>query len=224
MIEFTTINHYIQKYILSILIRQKVARFRDMRPPKTDTNLYSYHLKRMIKDGFVEKTGAGYTLGQKGILYGDRVSTGTFTIRPQPKIIIMLVVQNSNGDVLLYKKDKQPFLDVWNLPQGKVHVEDASLRGAAQREAQEKLDISVEPQHAGDCYIRMKADDEVVMSTMVHVFRAESDDVVESSQLHWARPHKLTQYELAPAVLDIITRTFFRDEHYFEEYEVPWYD
>lgn len=223
MIEFTEVTHHIQKNILSVLHHQRYARFRDMRPPRVDTNLYSYHLKLMLKHGLVEKTDKGYTLGLAGILYADRVSAEAFTIRRQPKIITMLVVQNSNGDVLLYRKRRQPFIDQWNLLQGKIHIDDETITAAAKREVAEKIgDINVAPEHAGDCYVRIKHNAEVAMSTLVHVFRFESDDIVETDYLHWARPHKLSQYDLAPAVEEIVARTFFRDRYFFEEYEVDW--
>jgi ADP-ribose pyrophosphatase YjhB (NUDIX family) len=223
MIDTTAVNHHIQKHILSVLMHQRYARFRDMRPPRVDSNLYSYHLKLMMKNGLVDKTEQGYTLGLGGVLYVDRVSTASVSVRQQPKIITMLVVQNSEGDILLYKKSRQPFIDLWNLPQGKLHIDDESIQAAARREIKEKIgDIDVKPEHAGDCYIRMKRDGEVVMSTLAHVFRFESDEIAESESLHWARPHKLHQYELAPAIEQIIARTFFRDPYFFEEFEVDW--
>lgn len=203
-------------------MHRRYARFRDMRPPRVDTNLYSYHLKLMLKNGLVDKTDAGYTLGLDGVLYVDRVSTQTVSVRRQPKIITMLVVQNSDGDVLLYRKPRQPFIDLWNLPQGKIHIDDRSIEAAARREISEKIgNISAEPERAGDCYIRMQRGGEAVMSTLAHVFRFESDDITETEQLRWARPHKLAQYDLAPAVEQIITRTFFRDQYFFEEFELP---
>ena len=198
---------------------QRFARFRDMRPPRTDTNLYTYHLKLLQKQDYVMKIDEGYTLSAKGMLYVDRVSTETISIRTQPKIITMLVVQNSNGDVLLYRKIRQPFVDQWNLPQGKIHIEDETIVAAAQREIQGKIGLAKQPvEHAGDCYIRMTRDGVVVMSTLVNVFRVESDDVVETDRIKWARPHKLADYDLAPAVENIIARTFFRDPYFFEEY------
>lgn len=199
---------------------QKYARFRDLRPPRTDTNLFSYHLKVLVKEKYIEKVTAGYTLSVKGLSYVDRLSTtNKLTIRAQPKIITMLVIQNSNGDVLLQKRLKQPHIDKWTLPYGKLHVDDSSVQVAAVREAGEKLNFKNAPvEHAGDCYIRIADGDEVIMSTLAHVFRFETDDIEMNDQLLWARPHKLGQLELAPAVEQIITRTFFRDPFYFEEY------
>ena len=135
----------------------------------------------------------------------------------------MLVIQNSNGDVLLQRRLKQPYIDTWTLPYGKLHIEDTSLREAAVREAHEKLGVENAPvEHAGDCYIYVKNAGEVLSSTLVHVFRFESDAIAESDTVIWARPHKLAQYDLAPAVEQIVARTFFRDPFYFEEFTVEW--
>lgn len=215
------ITHHIQKHIISVLIHQKYARFRDLRPPRVDTNLYSYHLKAMQKDGWIEKTPEGYTLSRDGLDYVDRVSLKKLNVRSQPKIISMLVVQNSEGDVLLLRRNKQPYIDTWTLPYGKTHIEDLSVLDGARREWCEKLGDHAPDSmvHAGDCYIRVRRDNEVISITFVHVFYVESDDVVLHDRLQWARPHKLSQYDLAPAVEQIVARTFFRDAHFFEDFE-----
>lgn len=220
MIELDAIEHHIQKHIIGILMHQKYARFRDLRPPRVETNLYSYHLKLLQRSDFVEKTPEGYTLGKKGMLHVDRVTVSTLRVRTQPKIVTMLVIQNSDGDVLLFKRKRQPFTDLWTLPYGKIHIDDQSIEAAAQREAAEKLALNDQPvEHAGDCYIRIVDDSGVIMSTLAHVFRFEHDDIPLNDRLIWARPHKLSQLDLAPAVEQIVARTFFRDPYFFEEYE-----
>lgn len=225
MFKQTKLDHPIQKHIIRVLVFQKWARFRDLRPPKTDTNLFSYHLKVLLKDGLVDKTEVGYTLSQNGKTYVDRVSTEKFTVRSQPKIITMLVVQNSDGDVLLQKRTKQPYIDTWTLPYGKLHINDSNLNAAAAREAREKLALADQtPTHAGDCYIRVKSDKEILSSTLAHIFTFNYDDIPMNESTMWARPHKLSALDLAPAVEQIVARTFFRDDHFFEEFEEAWYN
>lgn len=215
-----TITHHIQKHIIGILIHQKYARFRDLRPPGVDTNLYSYHLKVMQKDGWIEKHPEGYILSQEGLAYVDRVSLKKLNIRSQPKIISMLVVQNSDGDVLLLRRTKQPYIDTWTLPYGKTHIDDSSIIEGAKREWREKLgDEPPVITHAGDCYIRVTQGEQVFSTTLAHVFYAESDEVALNEKLEWARPHRLSQYDLAPAVEQIVARTFFRDPYFFEEFK-----
>lgn len=220
MLDDTPIDHHIQKHILSVLMNQQYARFRDMRPASVDTNLYSYHLKRLMKTGYVVKSERQYTLGNKGQFYVDRMNASTARLTYQPKVITMIVIQDGYGNVLMYQKLRQPFIGRWTVPFGKVHNTDTSIAEAAQREVREKIgdNVSIELSHAGDCYIRICDENQVQISTLVHVFYGTTDDDLETDHLKWISPHKLIGLETAPAVEQIITRTFFRDPFYFEEY------
>lgn len=225
MIKFTSVNHHIQKHIIDVLTYSETARFRDLRPPKVDTNLFTYHLNTLVKLGMVMKVDSGYALTTSGLSYVDRVNIEKRVIRTQPKIISMIVIQNEEGDVLLWRRTKQPYINTWTLPYGKLHIEDASVMDAAKREVQEKLAFDAHDlEHAGDCYIRVSVGGELISTTLAHVFRCYRDDIKVTENLVWARPHKLAQYKLTPAVQEIITRTFFKDPFYFEEYDVEWTD
>lgn len=223
MVDQIVIEHHIQKYILGVLYHQRVARFRDLRPPRTDTNLFSYHLKLLQKSGYVEKCDGGYTLGTAGLLYVDRVSEKKMAVRTQPKIVTMLLVQNGDGKLLLQRRTKQPYIDSWTLPYGKLHIDDATIRDAAQREAVEKLNLhDTTPVHAGDCYIRVYDGEMILTTTLAHVFRLTTDEVAAHETLQWVSPHYLHERELAPAVEKIVARAFFNDPYFFEEYDEAW--
>ena len=223
MIESVSVTHYIQKHIIDVLMYVEVARFRDLRPDRTDTNLFTYHLNALVKSGMVAKVSGGYSLSTIGLSYVDRVSTEKKTIRSQPKIITMLLIQNSEGDVLLQKRSKQPYINAWTLPYGKLHIDDPSVIVAAKREAKEKLGLDdQEMRHAGDCYIRVKTGDEILSTTLAHVFGFNRDDIKLSDEIIWARPHKLRDYKLAPAVEEIVARGFFNDPFFFEEFDSDW--
>jgi ADP-ribose pyrophosphatase YjhB (NUDIX family) len=223
MIEQIDISHNIQKHIMSVLMYKEFARFRDLRPVHTDTNLFSYHLKALLRTGFVQKTVEGYGLSQHGLAYVDRVSTEKMAIRTQPKIITMLVIQNSDGDVLLQRRTKQPYINAWTLPYGKLHIEDETIMAAARREAKEKLSLlDQQVRHVGEAYIRVRIDKELVSTTLAHIFRFERDDIEMNDSLIWVQPHKLSKFKLAPAVEEIVTRSFFNDTFFFEEFDNNW--
>jgi ADP-ribose pyrophosphatase YjhB (NUDIX family) len=224
MIEHETVSHHIQKHIIEVLMFNEVARFRDLRPPKVDTNLFSYHLKLLIKNDIVKKLSTGYTLSTYGIGYVDRLSVISKKVRTQPKIITMMVVQNSEGEVLLWRRKRQPYINAWTLPYGKLHTEDESIEAAAKRELSEKLALTKQDvRHVGDCYIHVTTKGKLLSTTLAHIFRFESDDIAINENLVWVKPHKLSQYKLAPAVESIITRSFFNDPHFFEEFYEDWY-
>lgn len=203
---------------------QKYARFSELRPTKVDTNLFTYHLNCLLKGKIVEKRdGGGYTLTPLGLAYVDRVSGEKMLVRKQPKIITMLVGQNADGQVILHRRKKQPYIDTWTLPYGKLHIEDRSALEAARREAKEKLglgDIALE--HAGDCYIRVNDGQDQLSVTLAHIFRFYVDDIEVDGDNIWVSTRRLHELDLAPAVSEVVARTFFRDPFFFEEFEVEW--
>jgi ADP-ribose pyrophosphatase YjhB (NUDIX family) len=219
MIEYESLQHHIQRHIMGHLMHHEVARFRDLRPPRVDTNLFSYHLKLLQKSHFVEKGESGYTLGSKGLQYVDRVTVDKMRVRTQPKIITMLLVQDGYGKVLLQKRDKQPYINTWTLPYGKLHIGDMSVLAAARREANEKLQFDPHAlRHVGDCYIRVLRGGQIESTTLVHVVRFETDAVAASDSLQWVDPRNLPTLRLAPAVEQIVSRAFFGDDFFFEEF------
>ncbi|MDB5176562.1 MAG: hypothetical protein JWN75_230 [Candidatus Saccharibacteria bacterium] len=223
MIEQTEVKHIIQKHILSVLLHQQTARFKDMRMPRTDTNLYSYHLTQLVKGGLVKKVEGGYSLDTKGLVYVDRLNVEKLFVRPQPKIVTMIIVQNGYGDVLMYRKKRQPFIGRWTLPFGKIHNDDMSISDAAQREVQEKIgDIDITLRHVGDSYIRTTHDGMVATAMIAHVFYGQIDDFTPADNQYWISLRKLETYDTGPAIKEIIARTLFRDPFFFEEFEEAW--
>ena len=247
MFEQDTINHHIERSIVAYLMTHEYARFSEMRPKRVDTNLFTYHLKLLLKAEYVTKTDAGYTLSSKGLVYVDRVSIDKMKLRTQPKIITMLLVQDGFGKVLLQKRTKQPYINTWTLPYGKLHIDDESILSAASRESQEKLDYTpASTRHAGDCYIvvgriaRVAAKPieagtlidgdtlhlntqeifHIDTRTLVHLVRFETDAIQPSEHLQWVEPLDLNKVALAPAVEQIVTRSFFGDDFFFEEFKV----
>lgn len=247
MFEQATIQHHIQRSIVSVLTKQEFARFRDLKPTNVDTNLFSYHLKLLQKAGFIAKTEQGYTLAEKGLQYVDRANTAEMKLRSQPKIITMLLIQDGYGKVLLQKRAKQPYINTWTLPYGKMHIDDESVLAAARRESQEKLGFDPHKmRHVGECYIVVGRSIKVATEapsagtftdgdtvpvhtkhmlqiesrTLAHIVRFETDAIAASDTLQWVEPLNLPKLKLAPAVEEIVSRSFFGDEFFFEEFLV----
>ncbi len=221
MFEESILKHHIQRQIVQVLMFSEYARFTDLCPPRVDTNLFSYHLKLLLKQDYIAKTKLGYTLSHKGLLYVDRVSGAKMKPRTQPKIITMLVIQNNRGEVLLQQRSKQPYINTWTLPYGKIHIDDPSLLAAANRETKEKLDATpVNLDHAGDCYIRVNSNGVIESTTLAHVVRVELNGFDISDGLQWVAVDNMEQLKLAPAVLQIVATSLNRNQPFFEEYTV----
>lgn len=247
MFEHDDINHHIERSILAYLMTHEYARFRDLRPDKVETNLFSYHLKLLSKADYVTKVAQGYTLSRRGLVYVDRVSVEKMRVRTQPKIITMLLVQDGYGKVLIQRRTKQPYINTWTLPYGKLHIDDFSVTEAARRESQEKLEFDPHKlRHVGDCYITvmnghrtMSAVDSqgelredatvhintqsvpvIETRTLAHIVRFETDAISATEDLQWVDPLDLAKLRLAPAVEQIVARAFFGDTFFFEEFIV----
>jgi len=247
MFDKDDINHHIERSILGYLMTHEYARFRDLRPEGIETNLFSYHLKLMQKSDYVTKTDEGYTLSRRGLVYVDRVNAEKMRVRTQPKIITMLLVQDGYGKVLLQRRTKQPYINTWTLPYGKLHIDDVSVADAARRESKEKLDFDPHKlRHVGDCYITVMSGQEIAVPkenqgimeenatvhinpqtvysietrTLAHIVRFETDAITATDDLRWTDPLDLPKLKLAPAVEQIVTRAFFGDTFFFEEFNV----
>lgn len=212
--------HQIQRYILKVLSSCVTARFSELRPPRTDSNLFSYHLKCLIRDGLVEKSEDGYRLAAKGLAYVDRVSYEKFEPRLQPKIITMTFVKNSSNELLVVQRTKQPFLGGWTPPSGKVHLDDVSIVDAVRREVYEKTGVWVENQkHRGDYYLRAYSGKVLISSVLCHVFTATSTNIYHG--LRWVSEDELRQLQLVPGVSDILEDVLdLNKTHFFREIEV----
>lgn len=216
--------HHIRKHILKTLMHAKWARFRDMRPPKVDSNVYSYHLRELQKEGLVEKGEHGYRLSPAGLFYVNKISMVNLELRLQPKIITMMVIVNQEGKHLLYPKVKQPFIGKLMLPFGKVHLDDASMEAAARREMQEKVGfVPAVMRHAGDCHIQARILGQPVWNVLAYVFSARIDgDDIPPGILEWRRRSELTAKNTTPATCEVIDAVKDSSTFFFREFDVDW--
>ena len=207
------IKHPIDVRIMAVLSRREFARFVDLKDKKTDTNLLTYHLKKLQTHSYIQKTKTGYTLAQNGIAYIENLTKNVHT----PHVRVMILIQNSEGDVLLVKRPMQPYINTWTLPFRDLDVGDRSLAIAAAR-----IGVGAPPlRHVGDAYIRTVSGSDIVSSTLVHVMRGESDSFTIDGEHQWVQPYRLVNERLTPGIEQFITRSFFGDTFFFEEYEEP---
>ncbi len=110
------LTHHIQREIINRLIRAKVLRFKDLKPDGMESNIFMYHLKQLIKHGYVAKTNHGYTLAVEGLRYADNINWSKRQPLPQPKNICIFAITNSHNQWLLAERKLQPFIGMYMLP------------------------------------------------------------------------------------------------------------
>jgi ADP-ribose pyrophosphatase YjhB (NUDIX family) len=219
--------HHIQHYILIKLSVTKWARFSDMRPPKVDSNAYSYHLKLLQKQQLIEKHPTkGYRLSPKGLAQVDRMSKIELNVRLQPKIITMCVLYDEQSKVMLLAKSKQPFIGAWTFTSGKLHIEDESARDAMVREIDERVAIETNETltHAADVYLRASIKGELVSPILAHVFTMHIEaNTIQRKDVAWVDGADWSGLQLAPGVkevYDLLENS--KGVFTFAEYSIDW--
>lgn len=212
--------HYIEKHILKTLCYCKWARFRDMKPKNVDSNLYNYHLKLLMKDEMIEKLpGRGYRLLPKGMRFIDHVSIKNVEPRLQPKLLTKIVSINSDNEILLWPKHKQPFIGQWSLPSGKMHYDDSSVEHAVRREIRYMtLDEPRNLQHRGIVEFQAAIAGTIVSHTIAHVFTASLTNVRHDFTKSIPLVH-VPSLMLSPGTKETIEATYGHSTFFYEKYD-----
>lgn len=216
--------HYIRKHILRTLSLTKWARFRDMRPPRVDSNLYSYHLKELIKEGYIEHDEQrGYRLSPYGLRFVNQISMEVFEPRWQPKILTVLVVRDGNR-VLLWKKFKQPYIGTWTLPGGKVHYDDESIHGAAVRDILfYSARVPNNLRQIGIYGYRTFINGELINYSLAHIFvgTLRTNDLI-MDRPEWIVLSDVQEGDCSPGTLRMIELVESQKQFFFLEENIDW--
>ncbi len=198
-----------------------------MRPPKVDSNAYSYHLKLLQKQQLIEKhADKGYRLSPAGMTQVDRMSSGELHFRLQPKIITMCLLYTADNHFLLLRKSKQPFIGAWTFASGKLHIEDGGVRQAMIREINERVAIAENDtlHHAADVYINASIGEQLVSSILAHVFTMQIErSEIARTDVAWVPGGSWQDLQLAPGVkevFDLVQRS--ENSFTFAEYSIDW--
>ncbi len=212
--------HRLQQRIIGKLMMNPPLRYSDLKPKLTEGNLFTYHLKKLINDGLVRKSGDRYELTATGKLRADRISLATFSEPMQPKIVTIIIGQNGRGEQLLYRRDREPFRGKVGFPHGKVHLGETIFQ-AAERELREKTGLAASFKHRGDVYAITFQDGDLVSQVLFHVFTATGFEgeliskKTKAGQAFWRKIELLDQSLLSPGVNDIYQLVKTNPAHLF---------
>jgi len=104
---------------------------------KIRSNMVSYHLTSMVKDGLLTKKGEYYVLTKNSEKYIPLFSDMSDSdVGPLPVILVAVMHKNK---ILLVKRNKRPYKDYWSMIGGKLllheDVKSASIRKVVQKTA-----------------------------------------------------------------------------------------
>lgn len=142
--------HEVQMAILRELLFHPSASFAQLqKTTKLDSDHFKFHLGRLVDLGYVEKyQDRHYALSTKGKEYANRLDTDDNTIEKQPKVSVVLIIENNEGKFLAQRRLKQPFYGFWGRPTGKVKYGEGLIEAAA-RELKEEAGLQADLQVSG---------------------------------------------------------------------------
>lgn len=141
--------HTIQLEILQKLIFAEALHFAELKPsPDLENNKFDWHLKQLIKAGYIEKNNNSYNLSVEGRKYCNRMDTDINKVVMQAKLTVLQIgMRTTNGynEFLLHTRKKHPFFGCQGFPTGKIKWGEEILE-AARREFTEETSLSGNPE------------------------------------------------------------------------------
>src|SRR5690606_9885366 len=109
---------------------------------------FNFHIKQLIEAGYLEKRENTYTLTRSGKEYANRMDTDEKVLEKQPKISVLLIVENDKGQFLSQQRLKRRCYGFWGRANGKVRWGE-TVEEAANRELLEETGLTADFRYAG---------------------------------------------------------------------------
>ena len=137
--------HKVQSSILRALLFAPNAGFAELqKTTELTSDHFTFHVKKLMGAGLVEKSGSKYTLTSRGKEYANRMDTDENEIEKQPKVSVALIVERQNGnrrEFIVQQRLKQPYYGFYGRLGGKVRWGE-SFEEAAARELTEETGLT----------------------------------------------------------------------------------
>ncbi len=135
--------HPAQVAILHALLFRPSAGFAELQKASAlSSDHFNFHLKKMIEQTLIKKNSdSHYVLTTAGKEYANRFDTDARVVERQPKVAVLLAIENDKGQWLCQQRLKQPFYGFWGRPTGKIRYGETILEGAA-RELMEETSLT----------------------------------------------------------------------------------
>jgi ADP-ribose pyrophosphatase YjhB (NUDIX family) len=130
----------IQLKILSRLLFNPKARFRDLKIDAITTDHLSYHLRSLLSEGLIKKDKLTYGLTSKGKMLAGKIDTAAHKMEKQPKVSVIIIPHKTTFGkerFLIQERTKEPYFGYKGFVTGKVRFGE-TLEQTAERELEEE--------------------------------------------------------------------------------------
>jgi DNA-binding MarR family transcriptional regulator len=155
------LSHNIQHSIVRVLAKVDGLTFSELRPDLLDNKLFTYHLKIVIREGFVEKSVDGkYRLTPSGQKLWRRMAEKPNVIALRAYSVLFLIIKSPTHGWLLYRRKTHPVIDKVGFMHTTPRAQTSILDGATQ-DTLEKTGLSCTFSVIGSGFFRMRKGDTI---------------------------------------------------------------
>lgn len=200
--------HWIQQHVLRQLIKSSQLRYADIKPPQIEGSLFMYHLKGLIRDGYIRKNKEGhYELTEKGRLDADKILLETMKEHPQPRVLALIACWNKQGELLLFTRRTQPVIDMIGFPAVNVDI-GQKLVDNSEKQFKKQSGLEVKLKRSGEGYINLYRGKEVESSVFFHLLEGKNpkgklNKVIGNGEFEWYE-WPLKQTKLIPSMPKLV--------------------
>jgi 8-oxo-dGTP pyrophosphatase MutT (NUDIX family) len=129
------LGEHIQAQILTSLLKSQGLRYSEAKPEQIESDLFNYHLKYLVQNGLVEKTGVLYSLSASGKRYVAELKpmspTGREVDMFKLAVLTLVLARRDNGIFVLNQtRMRQPFYGQISVMGGTIHKGEYFLDAA----------------------------------------------------------------------------------------------
>ncbi|MBD3259666.1 NUDIX domain-containing protein [Candidatus Woesearchaeota archaeon] len=173
---------------------------------KIRSNMVSYHLEQMQKEGLIEKKDDYYYLTKEAEKYlpilphviGEGLS-------PLPVVLVAVI---NDGKILLMKRNRRPYKDYWSMIGGKMLLEE-SFGQASKRIVEKKAKLNAEFVSINSVLHERVEGDEMVKHSFILFFTKMKTEKTEFRRseygdLRWFDLNEIDKLKIIPSDLWLI--------------------
>ena len=141
--------HAVQMKILRHLLLSENAHFSELRKNSDmQSDQFTFHIKKLKSVGYIVKIENLYGLTRAGKEYANRMDTDNNVIEKQPKLSVVLIIENNKGEMLYQQRLKHPYYGYWGHATGKIRWGETMTEAGA-RELLEETGLTADLNVAG---------------------------------------------------------------------------
>jgi ADP-ribose pyrophosphatase YjhB (NUDIX family) len=220
-------THEAQVSILRHLLFTQDAGFSELQKGTgLSSDHFSFHIKKLIDEGYVEKTEKAYKLSHKGKEYANRMDTDEKAIEKQPKVSVAITLERKNArgerEFLFQQRKKNPYYDFWGRVGGKMRWGESVIE-TAERELKEETGLEADFEyrllyHKRDFNKKTGKllEDKIFLCVYATEYRGELVEVFEGGVNRWMTDEEFHQQPKRFVSVDDFMALIDRGEHFAE--------